>query len=138
MTPTFANYFVSNSITAQFRQTNIVDDGQTRYYDKQRPVAEFLRGSSVKGANIQIGNENDQAAIYAVSNLISFYLENSTSTNGEPDVLMGGYHLNEDVDNQATMKLGSYYLWIDATGVLRIKNSEPTSDTDGTIVGTQS
>lgn len=29
------------------------------------------------------------------------------------------------------------YLWTDATGDLRIKTSAPTSDTDGTVVGTQ-
>jgi hypothetical protein len=29
------------------------------------------------------------------------------------------------------------YLWADATGDLRIKTSAPTSDTDGTVVGTQ-
>lgn len=30
------------------------------------------------------------------------------------------------------------YIWVDATGDLRIKTSAPTSDTDGTVVGTQS
>lgn len=39
--------------------------------------------------------------------------------------------------NNGRMKLGAYYLWIDATGRLRIKNSAPSSDTDGTVVGTQ-
>lgn len=33
--------------------------------------------------------------------------------------------------------LGDYHLWIDATGDLRIKSSAPSSDTDGTVVGTQ-
>lgn len=33
--------------------------------------------------------------------------------------------------------LGSYYLWVDTSGRLRIKNGAPTSDTDGTVVGTQ-
>lgn len=37
--------------------------------------------------------------------------------------------------NQLT--LGSYYLWVDATGRLRIKSGAPVSDTDGTVVGTQ-
>jgi hypothetical protein len=32
---------------------------------------------------------------------------------------------------------GGYFLWVDATGVLRIKSGAPTSDTDGTVVGTQ-
>ena len=36
------------------------------------------------------------------------------------------------------LRLGAHCLWIDTTGRLRIKNGEPTSETDGTIVGTQS
>jgi len=33
--------------------------------------------------------------------------------------------------------LGTNYLWVDPSGVLRIKTSAPTSPTDGTVVGTQ-
>lgn len=39
--------------------------------------------------------------------------------------------------NGAHLRMGAYHLWIDATGDLRIKASAPTSDTDGTVVGTQ-
>lgn len=35
------------------------------------------------------------------------------------------------------MRLGDGRLWVDSTGDLRIKTSNPTSDTDGTVVGTQ-
>ena len=38
---------------------------------------------------------------------------------------------------QYPLYLGIYALWVDSTGKLRIKNSTPTSDTDGTVVGTQ-
>jgi len=41
--------------------------------------------------------------------------------------------INEDV----LVRLGSYSLWVDSTGDLRIKSGIPTSDTDGTVVGTQ-
>lgn len=34
--------------------------------------------------------------------------------------------------------LGAYHLWVDSTGDLRIKSSQPASDTDGTVIGTQS
>ncbi len=34
--------------------------------------------------------------------------------------------------------MGAYHLWIDSSGRLRIKSGAPTSDTDGTVVGTQS
>lgn len=33
--------------------------------------------------------------------------------------------------------LGTNHLWVDSTGDLRIKNGQPSSDTDGTVVGTQ-
>ena len=39
--------------------------------------------------------------------------------------------------NYNPLRLGAYYLWVDATGDLRIKNGAPASDTDGTVVGTQ-
>lgn len=40
--------------------------------------------------------------------------------------------------NAGHLKLGAYHLWVDATGDLRIKSSTPSSDTDGTVVGSQS
>ena len=40
--------------------------------------------------------------------------------------------------NFQPLKLGNYALWVDSSGRLRIKNGTPTSETDGTIVGTQS
>jgi hypothetical protein len=35
------------------------------------------------------------------------------------------------------LQLGSYHIWVDTSGRLRIKNGVPTSETDGTVVGTQ-
>lgn len=40
--------------------------------------------------------------------------------------------------NGGHLMIGSYHLWVDATGDLRIKSSAPASDLDGTVVGTQS
>jgi len=40
--------------------------------------------------------------------------------------------------NGPHMVMYAYHLWVDASGRLRIKSSAPTSDTDGTIVGSQS
>lgn len=40
--------------------------------------------------------------------------------------------------NNSHLIMGAYHLWVDSTGDLRIKSSAPSSDTDGTIVGTQS
>jgi hypothetical protein len=40
--------------------------------------------------------------------------------------------------NGGHIMLGSSHLWVDSIGRLRIKGSAPTSETDGTVVGTQS
>lgn len=45
---------------------------------------------------------------------------------------------NDDVDGNVVMRLGNNYLWVDSTGDLRIDSSQPTSDTSGTVVGSQS
>ena len=39
--------------------------------------------------------------------------------------------------NTAHLVIGVYHLWVDGSGRLRVKSSAPTSDTDGTVVGTQ-
>ncbi|HET7668310.1 MAG TPA: SH3 domain-containing protein [Mycobacterium sp.] len=39
--------------------------------------------------------------------------------------------------SSAALVLGSYHIWVDSIGRLRIKNGVPSSDTDGTVVGTQ-
>jgi hypothetical protein len=39
--------------------------------------------------------------------------------------------------NSGYVYFGVHVLWVDATGRLRIKNGLPTSNTDGTVVGTQ-
>lgn len=39
--------------------------------------------------------------------------------------------------NGGMLLMGAYRLWVDGTGALRIKNGVPSSDTDGTVVGTQ-
>jgi hypothetical protein len=35
------------------------------------------------------------------------------------------------------LKLGGYALWVDSKGRLRVKLGTPLSDTDGSVVGTQ-
>ena len=39
--------------------------------------------------------------------------------------------------NQSLLNLGSYNFWVDGTGRFRIKSGTPSSDTDGSVVGTQ-
>ena len=53
------------------------------------------------------------------------------------DAGSNGVQLVSSAWNYNPLRLGAYYLWVDSTGDLRIKNGAPTSDTDGTVVGTQ-
>lgn len=39
--------------------------------------------------------------------------------------------------NTAHLRMGIYHIWVDSSSRLRIKNSSPISDTDGTVIGTQ-
>jgi len=39
--------------------------------------------------------------------------------------------------NNGHLVLGSYHIWVDGTGDIRIKSGAPTSDTDGAVIGDQ-
>jgi len=60
---------------------------------------------------------------------------NKTGATLTGSLIFGG--ANGGAWNGAQIVLGSYYIWVDISGRLRIKNSAPTSDTDGTVVGSQ-
>ena len=45
---------------------------------------------------------------------------------------------SESAYNKGHLQLGAYHIWVDSNGRLRIHNQQPTSDTDGWIVGVQS
>lgn len=55
-----------------------------------------------------------------------------TSSYMQRGLQMDGLH------NRGALILRGYYIWVDATGDLRINSGAPSSDTDGTVVGTQS
>ena len=60
-----------------------------------------------------------------VGNAVNFLLERPNT-------------FNDGTFDGGPLQLGTNYLWIDATGDLRVHTSAPTTDTDGTVVGTQS
>jgi hypothetical protein len=53
--------------------------------------------------------------------------------------IQGQYYAYATGDRTYTeaIAFGSQFLWVDSSGRLRIKSGAPTSDTDGTVVGTQ-
>lgn len=50
------------------------------------------------------------------------------------DVMAAGNLATPGAWNTGKLKLGTYSIWVDSTGHLRIKNGNPTSDTDGNLV----
>ena len=90
-------------------------------YIKADPV---LKGLRIGRANLDIDN-----APY----LKTDYLDSEWQlTIGNGDLRLQ----NSSWDGNCLI-LGTYYLWVDASGNLRIKNGKPTSDTDGVTVGSQ-
>jgi hypothetical protein len=46
-------------------------------------------------------------------------------------------YINNGTFNGGHLVMGTYHIWVDTTGKLRIKSSAPTTATDGTVVGAQ-
>lgn len=83
--------------------------------------------------------------------VLSWRVTGSGFGSGATTVKVGrvfAYHASEPIStghlrsigsawNAQHITLGGYHLWVDGSGVLRIKNGVPTSGTDGTVVGSQ-
>lgn len=90
-------------------------------------------------------NPASRTAITAANeNSITFFrLNNSAAANilntsfSGADAQYGGFISGIGITYGAPLQLGVYQLWVDSSGRLRIKNGVPSSDTDGTVVGTQ-
>lgn len=83
----------------------------------------------VSGATINIGSSTANDVVLQRNSTQIGRLTSAGILTG--DASLGGAW------NTPHLLLGAYHLWVDSTGVLRIKSGAPASDTDGTIVGTQ-
>jgi hypothetical protein len=130
-----AMYLHTNTKGFKIHQTSSLAGGSELHYDPASPTLDLYRHSFHRGATLRIGNANGGAFLYSEDGtFLSVYGTNST----EGDTELGGYQLIDALNDDAALRIGNNYLWVDSTGDLRIKSSEPTSDTDGTVVGTQS
>lgn len=77
--------------------------------------------------------------VVGVGGMVSLYDRSETDHHNQGGTLQhyGDFQMFESSWERSRLLLGDYYLWVDATGDLRIKNGAPTSDTDGTVVGAQ-
>jgi len=90
--------------------------------------AEYLAGFAT---GIDVENSTITTSVAIFSSVTKAVYKNST-INGQYYAFATGTRTYTEA-----FSFGSYFLWVDATGVLRIKNGAPASDTDGTVVGTQ-
>lgn len=79
---------------------------------------------------------NNDSAYYGVSDEILLLHNNNINIKTTGNVGVANQSGGQGHDG-GHLTIGTYHLWIDATGNLRIKSSAPISDTDGTVVGTQ-
>jgi hypothetical protein len=66
-----------------------------------------------------------------ISDTIGDVPSHETSSYMQRGLEMDGLH------NRGALVLRGYHIWVDGTGDLRINSGAPSSDTDGTVVGTQ-
>lgn len=102
-----------------------------------RPASNALKYSPANPAArtaITAANE-DQIFVFRVSK--RFAQPALVLPRSGADAQYGGFIGGIGVTYGAPIQLGTYQLWVDSSGRLRIKNGVPTSDTDGTVVGTQ-
>ena len=86
--------------------------------------------------NFFYGFSSNPSTEYYKFQAASAYIRPNLTTLGGLRTTYESY--NSGDNSTAPFHIGIYQLWVDSSGRLRIKNSTPTSDTDGTIVGTQS
>ena len=102
-----------------------------------------------KGGGIEVGNKDYSSAIIHPDTRSTLYdeealliIDPSLNTATSSDYTAQFNTITQTTKVQGVWNkafyLGSYALWVDSTGDLRINNGVPTSDTDGTVVGTQS
>lgn len=109
------------------RGENIVSALFTKNFNGDLSEDELLRLSAWDGAstyhNLSV-KHNMTSETTKVSPKTRLYIDKETQ-------------IGDGLWNGQRLKLGAYHLWVDSTGKLRMKNGAPTSDTDGTVVGTQ-
>jgi len=127
--------FSTNTKWMELLVYSTTDDGWALYFDVDRPNLILKRNSTSRGANMQIWNQNWTSWFYS-SWWTELQIKARLTTSCDTDV--GAFGTNTALNGDSYMKIWAYYIWVDATGDLRIKSTAPTTDTDGTIVGTQS
>lgn len=128
----------AGTFTAEIAHQHIVDDESsvnTGTYADYHATFSSLRDRKMGGVRIK---KADVFANKVETLLISSSGPNPTDVKEVGGALASGHFGTKSAAwDSPHFQMGNFHLWVDATGKLRIKNGTPTSDLDGTIVGTQ-
>lgn len=132
----------AGSIYTNMILDNITDSANGAFYTGGGPTTFLLSNSIFKNNPYTALKDNSgYPSSGTIINLI--FAANGTNSDINPGLwnLFGVQGLNPTLASTAWngphLVMYAYHLWVDSSGRLRIKNAAPTSDTDGTIVGTQ-
>lgn len=156
---TCSNYFVEDRNTFSFPTSvflgqisttaaTITDTNGTRYAQamaaRRSTNTDYLKfvGGNVNGngAGFELyggAHATTPSYAYLLANRTIFKDQTGTTTFLDIDTASNVFGIGNGAWNGQRMKLGAYQFWVDSSGRLRIKNGNPSSDTDGTVVGAQ-
>jgi hypothetical protein len=118
--------------------------------DASQPVLSQSNYLTVGSVTSYVTNPNNQIMFVQESSFFGVPIQNYIGSPSNFNILANATGANLQITTtdgtstwvRAHLVFGStsnpQHLWVDASGKLRIKAGAPTSDTDGTIVGTQS
>lgn len=132
--------YVSSCENVRIRGAS-VEGGATNCFLGNHITLDFtgntIAGMSSASYSVNIGAAASGTALATVS-LNRLYGNTANVITTTPDLIAQGNDLsNMTGDGLKLSRFGRDYLWTSNAGVLYIKTSRPSTDTDGTVVGTQ-
>ena len=124
--PEYGDEILAQIVAAKAEVSALVVEAKAAETGAQTAATTATTAAAKSTENAQLTDE-DREQVNAVQLALQGILGQMT----EAIVKIQGINL------QNKLSLGGYQIWVDAQGKLRIKNGAPTSDTDGTVVGTQ-
>lgn len=125
-------YDIENAydLTATYADLTAHPNGEVFWHDFTNLRLTFSGSSTISSGTTVV--RLDQVYLFARSSLGNQWAQKFMPT------MYGNVTIDDGTYNGGHLVLGSYHLWVDGTGDLRIKSGAPSSATDGTVVGSQS
>lgn len=124
--PEYGEEILAQIVAAKAAVSALVVEAKAAETGAQAAATTATTAAAKSTENAQLTDEDREQV-----NAVQLALQNILGQMTEAVVKIQGINL------QNKLLLGGYQIWVDAQGKLRIKNGAPTSDTDGTVVGTQ-